>query len=125
MLIKGLITISLGALLFSGAVVADTAESEPLISYTKELKHKRQGGGKSTDKIALIPLDVSKGHCALFEKAEVKYTKRRYGKAKIVSRPERHCNPKTETCKVKISWQHSPTGRLNYKVKVTWSVGHC
>lgn len=99
--------------------------AEGLISVTKTFKHNNSGGGSGVDSIRLTAPKTSKNSCAVFVNAQIHYTKRHYGKVEITEQPKAQCNPKTEQCKLSISWKHSPAGRLDYKVKVSWATKPC
>jgi len=101
------------------------ASAEGLVSDTKTFRHNQSSGGSGVDSIRLKAPRAPKSSCAVFVKAQVKYTKRHYGKVEITERPKAQCNPKKEQCKLGISWKHSPAGRLDYKVNVTWALKPC
>lgn len=121
--IKIIVSTILSFSIFLG--VTAVAGSEVLVSDTKVFQHKVSSGGKGLDSINLRAPRVPKNSCAVFKNAVVKYTKRQYGKVEITKRPKAQCNPKKEQCKLGVSWEHTPSGRLDYKVKVSWQLTPC
>lgn len=120
--IKLVVTTILSLSLLLGAV---STGAEVLVSDTKIFKHSRSSGGNGVDSIRLKAPKTAKNSCAVFAKAQIKYTKRHYGKVEIITSPKSQCNPKEEQCKLGVSWKHSPAGRLDYKVNVTWVLKPC
>ena len=121
---KWVVTITLSLSLLSGTAIG-SGKSE-LTSYTTTIKHSNGGGGRGVDNIRLTAPKTNNHHCAVFKNAEIKYSMRRYGDASIVSLPSLHCHPHEKTrCDVDIAWKHAPAGRLNYHVKVEWSLQAC
>lgn len=121
---KWVVTITLSLALLSGVAVG--ADKDELVSYTNTIEHNHSGGGKNIDSIELIAPKTPKNSCAVFNSAEIKYKKLRQGQAKIISQPVLKCDPRREkSCTVTVSWQHSPAGRLNYTVKVGWTLKPC
>ena len=102
-----------------------SAGAEVLVSNTKIYKHSKSSGGDGVDSIKLKSPKTPKNSCAVFVKAKIKYTKLHYGKVEIVQLPKTQCNPKKEQCKLDVSWEHSPAGRLSYKINVTWALKPC
>jgi len=119
---KWIVSILLSLAVLLGMV---EASAEGLVSNTKTFRHNQSSGGSGVDSIRLKAPRTPKSSCAVFVKAQVKYTKRHYGKVEITERPKAQCNPKKEQCKLGISWEHSPAGRLDYKVNVTWALKPC
>lgn len=111
-----IIALSFIVLLGGGSVNADV-----LITKTKIIKHAKSGGERGFDEIEL----QAPNRCAVFSKAKIKYIKRHYGKVKITKRPNPSCHIKNKKCKLKVFWEHSPAGRVDYKVKVTWDINPC
>lgn len=121
---KWVVTLTLTLALLSG--VATSAETDVLVSHTKNIKHSHGGGGRGLDKLELIAPETESNSCPIFNSAEIKYSMRRYGGAKIISQPLLQCDPRNkERCTVSISWKHSPAGRLNYKIRVGWTLKPC
>ena len=106
-------------------IAAVSTKAEVLISDTQVYKHSKSSGGNGVDSIQLSAPRTTAKNCAVFKKAMIKYTKRRYGKVEIIKNPKAQCNPQKEQCKLGVSWKHSPAGRLGYKVKVTWVLKPC
>jgi len=121
--IRRVVTIILSLSVLFGAVTH--AGSKILESDTKIIQHNQSNGGNGVDPIKLKAPKTPNNSCAVFKKAKVQYIKRRFGKVTIVKKPKLQCNPKKEQCNLGVSWNHSPTGRLDYKVKVTWSLKPC
>jgi hypothetical protein len=121
---KWVIITTLSLSLLSSATIG--ANKDALTSYTTTIKHSNGGGGRGVDNIHLVPPRTNSNYCAVFKKAEIKYSIRRYGYASIVSQPNLNCSPQEKTnCTIDISWKHSPAGGLNYNVKVLWSLQAC
>ena len=99
--------------------------AESLVTNTKTFKHSQKSGGSGVDSIRLKAPRTSKNHCSVFVNAQIQYTKRHYGEVEITQRPKAQCNPNKEQCKLSVSWKHSPAGRLDYKVNVTWATTPC
>ncbi|WP_020397061.1 hypothetical protein [Thiolinea disciformis] len=95
--------------------VALGATAAPLTSSSEAIEHADVSGGKGIDNVVVR---VPSGQCVSFDSAEISYSKRRYGQA-VVQKPV-GCNAVNTQCKVPVSWEHAPAGKLNYQVKVNW-----
>jgi len=102
-----------------------TTNADGLVTDTRTFQHNKSSGGSGVDPIRLKAPNTSKNNCATFANAQIEYIKRHYGKVEITQRPKAQCNPKKSQCELKVSWKHSPAGRLDYKVKVTWKTKPC
>ena len=123
MSMKWVITTILSLSVLLGAAVSTGAEI--LVSGTRIYEHGKSSGGKGVDSVSLKAPETAKNSCAVFVKAQIKYTKRHYGKVEIIQHPKTQCNPKKEQCKLGVSWEHSPAGRLGYMINVTWALKPC
>ncbi len=121
---KWVVSITLSLALLSGGAIG--AENNTLVSYTDTIIHKNSSGGKGTDVIELTAPETAKNHCAFFDSVAIDYKIRRYADAWIKSQPTESCDPREEDgCKSIVSWEQSPAGRLNYKLKVGWVLKSC
>ena len=105
------------------AVSCTAVAATTVVSHSDEYQHDASAGGKGQDSIRLPAPPVAAGQCALFQDAELVFSKRRYGTASIVVKPAAGCNPAVSQCKLEVKWEHAPAGRLNYKVKIDWAIG--
>ncbi len=110
---------------FAVVFTSTATSAKNLTSDTKVYKHNKSSGGTGIDSIQLKPPRTIGNNCVVFKNAVIKYTKRHYGVVKITKTPKAECNPQKEQCKLGVSWQHSPAGRLGYKVKVIWDLKPC
>ncbi len=77
-----------------------------------------------------LSVDVSQRppRCAaaspVFDSARIRYRKRRFGEAEIVSAPPSGC---TACAPVVVRWYHEPTGAIDFEVEATWRMveGSC
>lgn len=106
-----------------GGVVSAAEINKANESRSKTYVHKTSSGGKATETMHLSkPEELPEGRCALFVSAKVEYDEQRFGKAKVISRPRKNCNPDLESCKVTVEWAHSPVGFVHYWVRAKWNV---
>ncbi len=129
---KWVVSLTLSLAFLSGvATGADVNKNEDtdanvLISYTDNIIHNHKGGGRGVDTIELIAPKTAKNNCAVYKRSKIKYNIRRFASAKIDSEPTLFCNPEKEKpCVIDVSWKHSPAGRLDYKIKVSWVLEAC
>ncbi|MCK5918686.1 MAG: hypothetical protein KAG34_09680 [Cocleimonas sp.] len=121
---KWVVTITLSLSLLSGVAIG--ADSDELISYTKNIAHNHGGGGKGMDTIPLLMPETKNHQCAVFNSAKIEYSMRRYGNARITTQPLLRCDPRgKEGCALGISWRHAPAGGLDYRIKVGWVLQRC
>ena len=129
---KWVVSITLSLALLSGVATgadvntSEDADANVLVSYTDNIIHNNKGGGRGVDTIELIAPKTAKNSCAVYKHSEIKYKIRRFASAKIDSEPSLACDPKREKpCSIDISWKHSPAGRLDYKIKISWTLEAC
>ncbi|HFC92942.1 MAG TPA: hypothetical protein ENJ51_09040, partial [Leucothrix mucor] len=109
MLKKWVVSTTLSLSLLSGIAIG--ADTDELVSYTKNIVHNHGGGGRGVDTIPLVIPETNSHQCAVFNSAELEYSMRRYANATITTRPLLHCDPRGRAgCSLDISWQHAPAG---------------
>ena len=124
MLKKWVVTITLSLSLLSGIAIG--ADTDELVSYTKNIVHNHGGGGRGVDTIPLVMPETNSRQCAVFNSAELEYSMRRYANATITTQPLLRCDPRGRAgCALDISWRHAPAGGLDYRVKVGWVLQGC
>ncbi len=124
MLKKWVVTITLSLSLLSGVAIG--ADTDELVSYTKNIVHNHGGGGRGVDTIPLVMPETNNHQCAVFNSAELEYSMRRYANATITAQPLLRCDPRGRAgCVLDVSWQHAPAGGLDYRVRVGWVLQGC
>ena len=114
---RGSLYLLLTLLFTSISVYAETKTSKSKIYIQNN-----SSGGKSSHTVLLKSPSITGGQCAAFVNTVVKYEKRRFGEAKLISKPTKNCNTETQRCRVKVSWKHAPVGRLHYWLETTWEI---
>ncbi len=123
---KWVVSITLSLALLSGVATGADANRNILVSYSNNIIHNHGGGGRGLDTIELIAPKTARNSCAVFNYSEIKYNIRRFADAEIVSQPLLLCDPRREKpCAIGVSWKHSPAGRLDYTVKIGWTLQAC
>lgn len=88
-------------------------------SYAGQKMHQLNFGGNGIDTLYVTPPQAC--NALQFSHVEINVTKKRYGKAQIIDRPEKGCR---KDCVIKVKWVHKPAGILAYNLHVTWKQTH-
>ena len=123
-LLKKSVFIVFGLSLMSVSAIS-VADESSLVSYTKTIKHDRDGGGRGTDYLYAPKPATESNMCTAVSSAKVIYKKRLYGSARVVSYPSTECASDASQCTIGVFWKHQPAGRVGYRVKVIWEHVQC
>ena len=116
---KQIVALSLLLVALAGQNVCAASHS----AQTDLIQHNSGSGGEGKDVVTLKkPEEVAARACVAFVGASLVPVKFRFGKANIVQKPAKGCDPVKKACKLVVAWNHAPAGLVSYRLNVQWDV---